>query len=72
MYLVLGGYLHILGAPSVQFVKFHCVGANVPNLPICTCDIMKGLLLRSEYEQTIGLEKLGTNPSIILHTYIIQ
>ena len=44
--------------------------ASVPNLPTCTCDTMQDLPLRSEYEQTIGMEKLGTNPSIIFHTYI--
>ena len=31
---------------------------------------MQDLPLRSEYEQTIGLEKIGTKPSIIFHTYI--
>ena len=38
---------------------------------ICTCDTMQDLPLRSVYEQTIRKEKLGTNPSIIFHTYII-
>ena len=38
--------------------------ASVPNLPICTCDTMQYLPLRSEYEQTMGLEKLGKNPRL--------
>ena len=31
---------------------------SVPNIPICTCDTMQDLPLRSEYEQTLGMEKL--------------
>ena len=46
--------------------------AIVPNLPLCTCDTMQDLPLRSEYERVIGLEKFGTNPLIIFHAYIIQ
>ena len=45
---------------------------RVLHLPICTCDTMQDLPLQSEYEQTIGLEKLGTNHSIIIHTYTIN
>ena len=46
--------------------------ASDPNLPICTCETMHALPLRYEQEQTISFEKLGTNPSIILQTYMIQ
>ena len=58
----------LLGIALKRRISLKPLHASVPSLSICTGDIMQDIPLRSEYEQTIGLEKLGTNLPHIFNT----
>ena len=40
---------------------------SVPSRPMFTCETTQDRPLRSEYVHVMGVERLGTNPSIIFH-----